>query len=100
MARTKLTGIKAGAFSRGFALARLSVSAGGKAASHALGGIFSSEAEKPERLRVMLRSQVKALARELGQLKGSLMKVGQMLSMYGENLFPPEVNAVLKSLQS
>lgn len=34
----------------------------------------------------------------LGELKGAAMKVGQMLSVH-EGLMPPEVNAVLRSLQ-
>lgn len=96
----KLVKIKESAFSRGLALARVSMSAGARAAGHAIGGVFASEADKPERFKALLMSQVELLARELGQLKGSLMKVGQMLSMYGEHFLPPEVNAVLKSLQS
>jgi predicted unusual protein kinase regulating ubiquinone biosynthesis (AarF/ABC1/UbiB family) len=96
----KLTKIKESAFSRGLALARVSMSAGARAAGHAIGGVFANEADKPERLKAMLMDQVGMLARELGKLKGSVMKVGQMLSMYGEHFLPPEVNAVLKSLQS
>jgi predicted unusual protein kinase regulating ubiquinone biosynthesis (AarF/ABC1/UbiB family) len=96
----KLKKIKEGAFSRGFALARVSMSAGAKAASHAVGSIFAAEADKPERLKALLVSQIELLARELGQLKGSVMKVGQMLSMYGEHFLPPEANALLKSLQN
>jgi predicted unusual protein kinase regulating ubiquinone biosynthesis (AarF/ABC1/UbiB family) len=45
-------------------------------------------------------SQVEVLARELGALKGSVMKVGQVLSIYGEQFLPEEVNAVLKTLQN
>ena len=82
------------------ALARLSVSAGAKVAGHALGNLFADEAEKENRFRLMLLSQVEGLAVELGQLKGSVMKVGQMLSVFGEHVLPAEVNAVLKSLQS
>ncbi len=95
-----LTSIKSGTFSRGFALARLSVSAGAKAAGHAIGNFFGEEDQKEARFRQMLLSQVESLASELGQLKGSLMKVGQMLSVFGEHVLPPEVNAVLKSLQN
>lgn len=96
----KLTKIKESAFSRGMALARVSMSAGARAAGHAVGNLFSADADKPERFKAMLMSQVELLTRELGQLKGSLMKVGQMLSMYGEHFLPPEVNGLLKSLQS
>lgn len=76
------------------------MSAGARAASHAVGSVFTAEADKPERLKALLISQIELLTRELGQLKGSVMKVGQMLSMYGEHFLPPEANAVLKSLQS
>lgn len=40
------------------------------------------------------------LARVLGEMKGSVMKVGQMLGMVGEHFFPPEVNAVLRTLNA
>ena len=97
---TQLTKIKETAPSRGLALAKVSVSAGAKAAGHAMGNWFADDASKPERLRSMLMSQVKLLSHELGQLKGSAMKVGQMLSMYGEHFLPAEANALLKTLQS
>ncbi len=95
-----LSRIKEGVFSRGLALAKLSVTAGVKAASHVVGNAFANESEKSERLKELLLSQAKLLSRELGQLKGSLMKVGQMLSMYGEHFLPAEANQFLKSLQN
>jgi predicted unusual protein kinase regulating ubiquinone biosynthesis (AarF/ABC1/UbiB family) len=98
--KDKLSSIKTGPFSRGFALAKVSVSAGARVASHAIGNLFSDESQKAERYRELLMSQVSHLTSELGELKGSLMKVGQMLSMYGEQFLPPEANALLKSLQS
>ncbi|MGK5089988.1 AarF/ABC1/UbiB kinase family protein [Bdellovibrionota bacterium FG-2] len=81
-------------------MAKISISAGAKVATHAMGSVFSPEKDKSERLKALLMSQVDLLTRELGQLKGSVMKVGQMISMYGEHFLPPEANAVLKSLQS
>lgn len=98
--KKNLNRIKSGIFSRGVALARVSVTAGARAASHAVGNLFSNEAEKADRFRDLMVTQAGALARELGQLKGSLMKVGQMLSMYGEHFLPPEANELLKSLQN
>lgn len=95
-----LKGIKSGVFSRGLALAKVSVSVSARAATHAVGNLFASETEKTERLKELLTTQIAALSQELGQLKGSLMKVGQMISMYGEHFLPPEANAILKSLQS
>lgn len=95
-----LSEIKAGALSRGLALAKLTAQAGTQAATHALGGLFSDGDSKAERARDLLLSQVQLLATQLGELKGTLQKAGQMLSMYGEHLLPPEANALLKSLQS
>lgn len=92
--------IKSGVLSRGLALAKVTVSVGAKAASHAVGGLFASDADHESRLGALLTAQVEILVRELGQLKGSLMKVGQLLSMYGEHFLPPEANQILKSLQS
>jgi predicted unusual protein kinase regulating ubiquinone biosynthesis (AarF/ABC1/UbiB family) len=48
----------------------------------------------------MLTEQAQLLAEELGKLKGSIMKVGQVLALYGEHFFlPPEVVEVLRTLQ-
>ncbi len=97
-----LKSIKSSAFSRGLALAKVSVAASAKVAGHAMGGLFgdSSEEASADRFKQMMTSQMSMLSRELGKLKGSVMKVGQMLSMYGEHLLPPEANQMLKSLQS
>ncbi len=95
-----LAAIRTGGLSRGFALARLGVNAGLRVTGHAVGGLFAGKDRKDERRRDLLVRQAMELTRELGELKGSMMKVGQMLSTYGEALLPPEANAVLKTLQS
>ncbi len=59
-----------------------------------------SQLESDPALRDQLESQAKAISRELGLLKGSAMKVGQLLSVFGEHFLPPQVNSVLKLLQS
>lgn len=99
MAKKDLKSIRSGVMSRGLSLAKLSIGASSRLAAHKLGNLISGEDASGQRLQDLLLSQVKALASELGQLKGSLMKVGQMLSMYGEHFLPPEVNSILKSLQ-
>lgn len=45
-------------------------------------------------------ANIEQLVQELGRLKGSAMKVGQSLSLYGESLFSKEVNEILKNLQT
>ncbi len=57
-----------------------------------------SEAEREAQL-LRLKSLADQMSKELGALKGSAMKVGQMLSIYGEQFLPEEVNLVLKRLQ-
>lgn len=75
------------------------MNAGTNAAGHALGSLFASSSQKSERLKELVRSQVELLTRELGELKGTAMKVGQMLSMVGESALPPEAVKILKTLQ-
>jgi predicted unusual protein kinase regulating ubiquinone biosynthesis (AarF/ABC1/UbiB family) len=101
-AASTLKKIRSGALSRGLALARVSLGAGARAASHAISNVMGSGAAEDVQSRKLahLKAQLTVLAKELGSLKGSVMKVGQMLSLYGEHFLPPEVNVVLKSLQS
>jgi predicted unusual protein kinase regulating ubiquinone biosynthesis (AarF/ABC1/UbiB family) len=79
-----LKDIRTSLISRGFSMAK----AGLKASSLIRGG----------RSENWLK-QIENLIGELGQLKGTAMKVGQSLSMYGEHLFPKEVTELFKTLQ-
>ncbi len=94
--------IKAGLFSRSLEIAKISVNLGVQAASHAASELLktkSSPEDTEHRFRQLLESQMKVIAQGLGELKGSAMKVGQLLSMMGEHFLPPEANRILKSLQ-
>lgn len=96
----KLGKIKSSVFSRGLSLAKLTLGGSVQLAGHGLERIFANDAKKQESWKKFLSSQALGLSGELGDLKGSLMKAGQMLSMYGEYFLPPEANQFLKSLQS
>lgn len=101
MANQKKRGkIKTSVFSRGLALAKLTIDTGTSLAGHGLGTLLSSQEEKARKWQDFLKGRASVFSAELGQLKGSLMKAGQMLSMYGEHFLPPEANELLKSLQS
>lgn len=101
MAKKKeIKNLRTGSVSRSFSLAGLGLRAGAKAAGHAMGNIFASEAVQNLRKKAHFIEQAAMLTKELGELKGSLMKAGQMLSVYGEHFLPPEVNQLLKTLQS
>lgn len=97
--KKKLDQIKSSLFSRTMSMAKLSVSAGAGLASQSLTGLFRSEDKKNHNWNQFLSQQAKLFTKEVGELKGSIMKAGQMLSMYGEYFFPEEVNQFLKSLQ-
>lgn len=92
-----LSKIKSGLFSRTWSLAKMGYEASRLAKAQVQDKILGddmSELLSPEILKRLDR-----VAGELGQLKGSLMKVGQMLSVYGEHFLPAEANRILKSLQ-
>lgn len=96
----KLQKIKSSLFSRSLSLAKLTLSTSGRLASHGIRKAFQSEEETQKRWGEFLTTQAESFSRELGELKGSLMKAGQMLSMYGEHFLPAEANRFLKTLQS
>ncbi len=90
--------IKSGFFDRGLSLTKLAIQSGAKFAHGSLKGALSDPLNKELHLKAMMTGQAQLLVRELGQLKGSLMKVGQMLALYGEHFLPEEVVSSLKTL--
>ncbi|MCE3011193.1 MAG: AarF/ABC1/UbiB kinase family protein, partial [Proteobacteria bacterium] len=95
----KLEKIKSSVMSRSLSVAKMTLSTGTSLAGHTLSTLFKNDTEKSTLWQKFLQNQAKDLTNELGELKGSLMKAGQMLSMYGEHFLPPEANQVLKALQ-
>lgn len=91
---------KTGLLSRSLSLAKLTASASGRIAKHTVEGWFSDPLEHFEKGKKILEAQAKQLVLEAGQLRGTLVKAGQILSMYGDSFFPKEVAIHLKKLQS
>ncbi|MDT0619431.1 AarF/ABC1/UbiB kinase family protein [Salinisphaera sp. P385] len=91
--------LKTGAFDRNLALARMGMIAGTQMAGHTVRNFFRDKEGREASDREFYREQAEFLADELGRLKGSVMKVGQMLSVYGQYFMPPEAIDVLQSLQ-
>jgi len=92
--------IPSNVFSRGMSLFNLTVTTGTRYAGLKFTDLFSSVEEREKRLQEFFLEQASFLVEELGRLKGSVMKAGQMLSVYGEHFFPPQINQILKSLQA
>ena len=77
-------------------MARLTVQAGAQLASQGVMNALASDETKDANWKKFLKGQARNLTKELGELKGSLMKAGQMISMYGEHFLPPEAKRILE----
>ena len=77
----------------------MGVDAGARIAWHTMGNLFRSKDGQEDANRTFYTERAHALVEELGQLKGSIMKAGQMLSLYGQYFLPTEAIEVLSSLQ-
>lgn len=62
--------------------------------------LFADDADPREVLKNLIGSSVEKFVSEVGELKGSMLKAAQILSLYGEYYLPEEVNEVLKKVQS
>lgn len=87
--------IRTGLFVRSLALAKLAMSTSRDLWTTKSWIASQTDAELQKRIE----AQAAEIAKELGTLKGSVMKVGQLLSVFGEHFLPPQVNAILKTLQ-
>ncbi|MCK0106137.1 AarF/ABC1/UbiB kinase family protein [Marinobacter sp. S0848L] len=91
--------IKTGSFERRLSLTKAGLFAGTRMASHMATNWFSSKENRDQRHRAMLSSQSRFLVDELGKLKGSVVKIGQVMALYGEHFLPDEVTEALHTLE-
>jgi predicted unusual protein kinase regulating ubiquinone biosynthesis (AarF/ABC1/UbiB family) len=94
-----MSSIKTRPMERNIALTKLGLGAGTKIVAHSLINIFRGEVARGSADREFYQRQAQVLADELGRLKGSVMKAGQMLSLYGQYFLPEEAVHVLSELQ-
>ncbi len=89
----KLAQLKNSRWSRGLFAAR--------SAARMIPSILSGESGDPRVVfRDLIGKSIDQFVNEVGELKGSLLKAAQILSLYGEYYLPEEVNQVLKKVQS
>lgn len=69
-------------------------------AKSGVAGLFLSKEQRERSHHAMLKEQADYLVSELGKLKGSVVKVGQMLALYGEHILPREVVDALHTLDA
>jgi predicted unusual protein kinase regulating ubiquinone biosynthesis (AarF/ABC1/UbiB family) len=91
-------GVETRPFFRNLAISRLGVGVGLRFGGHLLGNAFRDARGRERADREFYRAQAGALADELGRLKGSAMKAGQLLALLGQNVLPDEALATLSQL--
>ncbi len=96
--------IKTGSLERRFSMARAGFLAGTRLATKSAGSyVFDrfllDKDERENRQKEILSEQAQWLVNELGKLKGSIVKVGQMMALFGEHFLPDEITAALHTLE-
>ena len=97
--KSQVTRIKTGSFERRLSLTRAGLFAGTRMASHMAVNMFASKEKRELRRKEALSSQTRFLVEELGKLKGSVVKIGQVMALYGEHFLPEEVTEALHTLE-
>lgn len=92
--------VKTGAFERRLSMATAGFMAGARYATLSAGTLFSDKETRAEKRKQILSSQALELVRELGKLKGSVVKIGQMMALFGEHFLPEEVTEALHTLEN
>lgn len=85
-----------GGFARRLELSKLGFRYGSRAVGQSLRERFSSDEAASLARR---RDNIQFFINELGKLKGSVVKIGQLMATYGDYLLPPEVAEALHSLE-
>ena len=81
-------------------MARAGFMAGARYATFTAGTLFDSKEDRALKRKQILSRQAQDLVEELGQLKGSVVKIGQMMALFGEHFLPEEVTAALHTLEN
>lgn len=90
--------LKTSAFSRRLSIAKASLNIGKNIAKQSMANIFADPSQKDAQKQALMHEQAQYLVSELGKLKGSVVKVGQMLALYGEHFLPVPIIEALHTL--
>ncbi len=96
----KLKQLKTSSMDRRLSIAKASLLAGTRWAASSATSIFSNEEEKEKKRKKALKEEADYLVAEIGKLKGSIVKIGQMMALYGEHFLPKEVTDALNTLNN
>lgn len=96
----KINELKTGAFDRRMSLAKASLKIGSRWATSSATGMFMSKEKRDAKRQQFMKEQAQYLVTEMGKLKGSIVKIGQMMALYGEHFLPEEITEALHSLNN
>jgi len=91
--------IRTGSFERKFMLAKAGLVAGTRYASKSAGAMLKGQVRRRKAHSRALSQEAHYLVEELGKLKGSVVKIGQMMALYGELFLPEEITDALHTLE-
>lgn len=100
--KKKAGGIRRGSFGRGMAVSLAGIRAGGAfALDGALQKLRPGDAAAGSAAdSAFVQREARRFVTELGKLKGSYVKIGQMLALLGEHFLPPALTAALHDLEA
>ena len=96
----KLKNLKTSSMDRRLSIAKASLLAGTRWATANAGSFFASDEEKEKKRKKAMTDQANYLVSEIGKLKGSIVKIGQMMALYGEHFLPEEITQALNTLNN
>ncbi|GLQ32150.1 ABC1 kinase family protein [Litoribrevibacter albus] len=91
--------IRTGSFERKFLMAKAGLVAGTRYASKSAGAMLKRQDQRRKAHKRALSQEAHYLVEELGKLKGSVVKIGQMMALYGELFLPEEITDALHTLE-
>jgi predicted unusual protein kinase regulating ubiquinone biosynthesis (AarF/ABC1/UbiB family) len=92
----KRSSIRRGSVGRGLAVSIAGIRAGGAFALGSALGRLRGDGENSE----LMRREARRFTAELGRLKGSYVKIGQMMALLGEHFLPEPLTDALHDLES
>src|SRR5690606_26009055 len=94
----KLKQLKTSSMDRRLSIAKASLLAGTRWAASSAGSIFSSDEEKEKKRKKAMKEQADYLVAEIGKRKGLIVKVGQVMALYGDHFLPEAATQDLNTL--
>lgn len=84
--KQSIDNLKTSGFERRLSIAKTSLNIGRRWAGNSMSGIFLDKDTRSKRNQEFMEAQANYVVEELGKLKGSVVKIGQMLALYSLSL--------------